>query len=252
MTIPVESSEIQDFVPESLKVMGDAAPVFRLKAPSERCLRRYQDLIGDDGLESFSDAEFTAEKLKAIDLYWSPEDAQGIKDRFNNLLEMNKQAIEIGADDLAWLSEFDDQLFEVHRPLNVMRRKTGNFREYAPRHALSIYLAGWKNLDVPFKLNAGLIEAGTVLALGKEMQRLGREHCPDEPIKPFLDLYVAVTARLYIGEDEEKNSPAPSPPSSSPDASTESVPKAGESSEASAADATSSSSSPRKKRLAGA
>lgn len=247
MTVPVESSEIQDFVPESLKVMGDAAPVFRLKAPSERCLRRYQDLCGDDGLESYSDAEFTAEKLRAIDLHWSPDDAQTVKEKFNTLLESDKQGIVIAPNDLAWLSHLDDELFSVHRELNVMRRKTGNFREYAPRHALSVYLAGWKGLAVPFKLNAGLIEGGTVVALGKEMQRLGQEHCPDTPFGPFLELYVAVTARLRIGEDEEKNLPAPSPLSSSPDALTESVPKAGECSGESAADATNSSSSPPKK-----
>lgn len=243
-SVPVERSETEWFTPDSLKeAMGDDAPGFRLKSPSERCVRRFRQLSDDEGLEHFSDAEFTAEKLRAIPLYWSEDDARSIIDRLNSILAMQKQAIEISPEDLAWADHLDDQLFDAHRPLRVMRRKSNEFNEYAPRLALAVYVSGWKNFDVQFKLDGGVIEEATVSRMIKRLRDLGKQHVPDAPGTPFLELYVAASKRLRLDEDEEKNSQSPSQPSSNPDVSKKTPSTAGESSEASSEGKSSSSSS---------
>lgn len=242
--IPVESSEVEEYIPDCLKeTLGDEAPVFRLKAPSERCVRRFRALVGDDGLEFYTADQFNAEKMKAIDLYWSEDVAKSYKAKFNELLVKQKQDIAWSEEEIAWIDSLDDELFELHRPLNVMQRKTGEFQQYSPRHALSVYLAGWKNFNVPFRLEGGNIPPQTISALEKELNRLGKEHCPETPSLPYLELYFATGKRLRLDEDEEKNSPAPSPSSTSPDVSTAAAPTDGKSIEESEADAPPSSNS---------
>ena len=248
MGIPVESSEIQAFTPESLKeTMGDSAPVFHIKAPSERAVRRFRQLIGDDGLEIFSQGQFDAEKLRAIDMYWSEDIARQYKDQFKTLLEKQKQNIDLTEEELAWLSRLEDQIYDLHSDIKIMARKTGEFKLYSPRHAFAAYITGWDNLDVPFRLKAGVVDADTITAMTKALERLGKKHCPDAPGLPFVELYADVGKRLNMDEDEEKNSPAPSPDISSPDASTASVPKDGASTAESAAAKPSTSRSKRKK-----
>lgn len=244
MSIPVECKETQDFTPDCLKeAMGDDAPVFRLKPPSERCVRRFRQLVGDDGLEFYTAPQFNAEKLKAIDIYWSEDLAKTYKAKFGELLEKQKQDIALTDEEIAWAQSLDDELFDLHRPLNVMQRKTGEFQQYSPRHALAVYLAGWNGFDVPFRIEGGIIPADTITALEKALNKLGKAHSPDTPSLPFLELYFAVGKLLRLDEDEEKNSPAPSPSSTNPDASTAAAQTDGESIAESAAVAPSSSNS---------
>lgn len=242
--IPVESAERSNYTPECLaEAMGDDAPVFRLKPPSERCVRRFRQLVGDDGLEFYTADQFNAEKLKAIDLYWSEDLAATYKAKFTEMLEKQKQDIALTDEEIAWVNSLEDELYDLHRPLNVMQRKTGEFQQYSPRHALAVYLTGWKGISTPFRLQGGIIPPETISALEKELNKLGKAHVPETPSLPFLELYFAVGKLLRLDEDEEKNSPAPSPSSSSPDASTASTPADGASSEESAPAGTPSSSS---------
>lgn len=215
MTVPVERSETQDFIPESLLPMGDDAPVFRLKAPSERCRRRFRQICGDDGLTLYDNEDFNAEKLKAIDLYWEADVAVQYRLKFVEIIEKAKQGIELAPEELAWVNDLEEQLFEAHKPLRVMRRKTGEFNEFAPRYALAVYLAGWRNIDVPFRLDAGVIHSESIEALSKALSKLGAKHTPGANSTPFLELYVAAAARLSLTQDDEKNSPS-LPPITSP------------------------------------
>lgn len=244
MTIPVEASEIETFTPESLLPMGDAAPVFRIKAPSERCLRRVRTLCGDDGLETFSEGAFLAEKFRALKLHW-PERGEEYATTLRGLLAKLDQGIELDPAEALWIDDLDDKLFEAHAPLRVMRRKVRDYQEYVPRHVLRVYLAGWSGLRTEPAFEAGILTEDCIVRMIREMERLGAKHSPDLPAKPFLDLYAAALSRINLDEDEEKNSPAPSPDSSSRDASTTAgeTAAAGRSSGASEADATSSSSS---------
>lgn len=225
MTIPVERSETEDYVPESLKdIMGDDAPVFRLKAPSERCRRRFRQLCGDDGLVLYDAEDFNTEKLKAIDLYWEADVATQYRLKYVEIVEKAKQGIALTPEEEIWIDDLEEELFDAHKPLRVMRRKTGDFNEYAPRYALAVYLAGWRNLDVPFRLDAGVIHQDCIEALSRALKRLGDEHVPSAPSTPFIELYATAIARISLSQEDEKNSPSPSQPTATQDASATAAP----------------------------
>lgn len=250
MTIPVTSSEVLVYAPESLKeIMGDSAPTFRLRAPSERHIRRFRQVCSDDGLTAYGEEDFTAEKYRAIDELWTPEDAQALKARLTTLLENIRQKIDISKDDIAWMEELDDSLFESWKQLRVMRRKTGDAREQMPHITVSTYVAGWDGLDVPFRLEGGYLPMTTVKEIETALRKLGEIHVGKAArTLPFVELYGKATGQIMMDEDEEKNSPAPSQHGSSPDASTDTPPTGSKSSEESGEDKTPTSTSRPKTR----
>lgn len=250
MTIPVTSSEVLVYAPESLKeIMGEDAPKFRLRAPSERHIRRFRQVCSDEGYTAYGEPEFNAEKIRAIDALWTPEDAQALKTRLTSMMENIRQGIDVTEDDIAWMEELDDQLFDNWKPLRVMRRKTSEAHELMPHVSVSTYVAGWDGLDVPFRLEGGYLPLPTVHEIEKALRKLGEQHLSEGArTLPFVELYAKATAQISMDEDEEKNSPAPSQHGSNPDASTDTRPTDSKSTEASEADKTPSSTSRQTKR----
>ena len=228
MAVPVEANEIAEFTPASLINVPDA-PVFRLRAPDERNMRRYNTLVQDDNLRTYSADDFAAEKEVAIKALWSAEDAQPILDRFRSIDQCVKQKIDLSDEDVAWSAELDDTLFENHRPLAVMRRKTNDYFEYSPRYAIGTILKGWKNLDMPFRLEAGYMKTADVATLAKHLIAIEEKAIADKVEgvgltgTAFLELWIACMDRTRLTGDEEKNLPAPLLPTLSPEGSTAEV-----------------------------
>lgn len=218
MAIPVEANEVAVFTPASLVNVPDA-PVFKLRAPDERNMRRYNTLVQDDNLRTYSEEAFAAEKEKAIINLWSEEDAQPILARFRTIGECVKQKIEISEEDLEWSKKLDDELFENWRELAVMRRKTNDYFEYSPRYAIGTIVKGWSNLDVPFRLEAGYLKTSIVSDVAAALLKIEEQAIADkvEGIvltgMAFMELWIACMDRTRLTGDEEKNSPAPSLPS---------------------------------------
>lgn len=218
MAIPVEANEIAEFTPASLVNVPDA-PVFKLRAPDERNMRRYNTLVQDDNLRIYSEEAFRAEKEKAISALWSEEDAQPILARFRTIGECVKQKIDISEDDLRWSNELDDMLFDNWRELSVMRRKTNDYFEYSPRYAIGTIVKGWSNLDIPFRLEAGYLKTSSVNEIAAALLKLEEQALADKVEgvvmtgMAFMELWIACMDRTRMTGDEEKNSPAPSLPS---------------------------------------
>lgn len=228
MAVPVEANEIADFTPASLINVPDA-PVFRLRAPDERNMRRYQALVEDDNLRRYSAEEFIAEKEVAIKTLWSDEDAQPILGRFRNIIECEKQNIKLSDEDEDWCygkEGLEERLRDNHRPLAVMRRKTNDYFEYSPRYAIGTMLMGWKNLDMPFRLDVGYMKTSDVVTLAKHLIAIEEKALADKVEgvgltgTAFLELWVACLDRSRLTGDEEKNLPAPLLPTLSPEGST--------------------------------
>lgn len=229
--IPVESTEIMEFTPKSLINVPDA-PIFRLRAPDERHMRRYNALIVDNNLEGFSAKAFNDVKMEAIKHLWTPEDAQPILDRFRTFLSMVEQNIEIDQAERDWVVALDEQLFEHYvdkngvKILAQMRRKTNDYWEYTPRYCVGTIVCGWKNLPVPFRLDSGYLKTEDVRQIDRELRKIERAGLEDKVDGvigegvAFIELWTACLSRTRLDEDEEKNLPAPSPVSSSPQAST--------------------------------
>lgn len=220
MAIPVEANEIAEFTPASLVNVPDA-PVFKLRAPDERNMRRYNTLVQDDNLRTYSEEAFRAEKEKAISALWSEEDAQPILARFRTIGECVKQKIDLSEDDLRWSNELDDMLFDNWRELSVMRRKTNDYFEYSPRYAIGTIVKGWSNLDIPFRLEAGYLKTSSVNDIAAALLKLEEQALADKVEgvvmtgMAFMELWIACMDRTRLTGDEEKNLPAPSQPSSS-------------------------------------
>lgn len=214
MTIPVESSEVLEFTPDSLKNLIDP-PVFRLRAPDERLMRRYNQMLGDENLILYSDKQFDAEKRLAIAELWGDE-GQAIIDKYATIRAKAEQKIALEKAEMEWIDELDEQLFDNWRPLARMRRKNDEWFEYAPRYAIATIVRGWKNLDAPFQLEAGYLKTEAVRKVANALAAI-EEKAREEKIEgvgvngtAFLQLWVQCLDRTRLTEEEEKNSPAPS------------------------------------------
>lgn len=252
MAIPVESSEVERFTPPSLiEAMGDSAPVFLLRSPTERERKRYNQLVGDEGLEWPTDDTLNAVKLDAIaPPNWDEKTAQSYRDTFSTLEEKKRQGIDLTDDEQRFLDELDDQLKEVSRPLNVIVRKRRDFLSMTPLFSIAVYCQGWEGFETDFRLEGGSIPLATVRKMTRELRKIAEPHLPELPDMPLIELYGACTNRLRFDEEEEKNSPAPSQNSASQDASTSETPTDSESSEDGSTAKTSSSNSKRTKTQA--
>jgi hypothetical protein len=254
MTIPVESSEVERFTPSSLiEPMGDSAPVFLLRSPTERDLRRYNQLVGYDGLRWPSDDELNAAKLDAIKPpFWDDKTAQDYRATFTTLEEKKRQEIALTDGEQQWLDELDAELTKISRPLNIIIQDRRDFLSITPLYSIAVYCRGWEGLVTEFRLEAGAIPMKTVRAMIRELKRMAQPHLPELADLPLIELYGACTNRLRLDEEEEKNLPAPSLNSANQDASTSATPAAGEFSEESPAEKiTSSSSKPKTAPAAG-
>lgn len=246
MAVPVEANETEWFTPASLANVPDA-PKFRLRAPDERNMRRYNMLVQDDNLRTYSEAAFHAEKETAIKDLYDEETAQAYLDRFRTISESLKQKIEVSKEELRWVDELDEMLFDSWPPLSRMRRKTNEYFEYSPRYAIGTIVRGWQNLDVQFRLEAGYMKTDDVRLIANKLIAIEEKAIADKVEgvaltgTAFLELWIACMDRTRLTEDEEKNSPAPLPVSSSPEAST--VAANGASTEASGKDENTSTSS---------
>ncbi len=249
MTIPVESSEVERFTPSSLiEIMGDTAPVFLLRSPSERDLRRYNQLVGYDGLEWVGDERLNDTKLEAIaPPNWDEKTARSYRETFTTLEEKKRQSIALTDEEQAFLDDLDEQLKLVSRPLNIIIQKRRDFLSITPLYSIAVYCCGWEGLETPFRLEAGVIPISVVRKMTRELKRIGEKHIAKLSDMPLIELYSACTNRLRLDEEEEKNSPAPSPNTATPDASMSEIQTAGESSADGDKGAKSSSSSAPKK-----
>lgn len=224
--IPVESSEVQEFTPDSLKNIPDA-PVFRLRAATERHLRHFRNLRDDEGLEHFTDDDFNDERRLAISRLWTEEDGLPLRQRLDTIIEMAKQDVTITDADLEWFDSFNEKLFEEWPRLRVMLRKNKENAEYGARFVTSTFVMGWRNLDVPFRLDAGYLPPDDIPKLARALEKIERKAIDEKvegvglargddvvPGLAYFELYAKCSSLLRLDEDEEKNSPAPSPNSS--------------------------------------
>jgi hypothetical protein len=218
MTVPVESSEIQDFTPESLKNLGDAAPKFRFRAVTERHVRRYRALCVDDGLTYNTDSTLFAEQIEAVETLWSSETAQPMISKMRLIAENAKQDIPNSDDDAKWSKALAEQLMENWPRLRVMKRQNIEFMEYSPRYALSAFLQGWKGIDVPFRLDAGFVPVDDIPKIGRALQKIEESAIADKiegvgflhkgetlAGMAYFELGSYALGLTNLDEDEEKN-----------------------------------------------
>lgn len=242
--IPVEADELQEFVPTVLANLP-APPVFLLRSASGREWRKYQYIMRAEGLEFHSKDAFRAETLKALQELWSPADFEAHSARLRAHWALLDQKGEPDEKEEAAINDLMGRLVREWRPLAVMAADNMRFGEESLGIAASMFVVGWRNVDVPYRRDAGRVPLELLDQVETWLTTTEKKAAEDkidgvlEPGMAFLQLCNAAYGRLHLTGQEEKNSSSPphSPPSRNGSTRRRSTRTAGARSKASASSA---------------
>jgi len=236
-------SDLADFTPDSLKDVA-GAPVFWLKPMTGRTLPRYKHALRAAGLKFHQVDDVRAETLKALQTLWSPElygeHAARLEaywkasDTYDRLVRDWQAAGAAGeAPDLKTLidqaevdsiRDLQNRLGDAWPPLAMMAADNALWLEEMPRVALSMVLAGWSGIDLPFRMEEGRVPLAVIDQIEKALSKaedaaIARNVSIGAKGLAFQMLLARGLQELNLGGVEEKNSPSPSPAASSPNGS---------------------------------
>jgi hypothetical protein len=229
--IPVTSTELSVFTPDSFANL-EPKPIFRLRPATPRSKRRYSQALVEEGLRYHAEENVEAEILRAMRELWvgNPDQLAQNEARLNTFYETTRQArkdpsvkvepAEAQAIMLAVASLTD------HWPmLRRMNADNSRFNQDAPKIALGQFLAGWSNINLPFRLEDGVVPLDLLDGLERELDRIEAVALADgvEGINGagFAELTLRALALLGLDSSAEKNSPTPSSQSDIPSGSQE-------------------------------
>lgn len=224
MTIPVESSEVEAYTPESLINLPNP-PSFRLRAPDERTERRFRRMMTEEGVTAHTVSEFIAEQDAAISILFDEESARPLLEKFRSVRALLDQGSELSDEDAKWFSELESRLWDNHKPLRVIRADNEDFEIVLRSFTVATIVKGWKDFDLPFALDAGFIPVLTVPKIAKQLSQIETQAANDKidgigaPGTAFLELISRCLVQSRLTETEEKNLPSPSPTSANPEPS---------------------------------
>jgi len=223
--IPLSKEEISSWSPESYANLA-GAPAFRFRAPTPRDKRRYQHALSVEGLRFYSDETVQAEILRALARLWegSSEDRAVTEGRFKAFwasLEYARQdpTFVIDADEADAIAEATARLVDAWSPLRRMNADNRRFNDEAPKVALGMFLAGWSNLPVHYRLEDGVVPMEVLDQVEDAMDAIETQAFADnvEGIVPgglaFMQLALHALDLMGLGKAAEKNSSSPSPSS---------------------------------------
>lgn len=231
--IPLDKDQIEDFVPDSLKNIVPT-PTFRFRAATPRDKQRYGHQLNLEGLRLFPEGDVRAEVLRVLKLNWDEQTFETQRARLETAWAMADQDMEIDPAEAAAITELATRCMDVSPLLRRMDADNKQFRQQAPLIALSLFLAGWSNLETPFRLEAGVVPVEAMLSLAEELREIEEKAETDKvdgvsPGLGFLQLGLKAFELLGLTRSEEKNSPSPSSSRADPETSTESSLTDGES-----------------------
>jgi hypothetical protein len=221
--IPASSAEFEDYTPPSLENV-EPKPVFRFRPATWADRRRYNQALLAEGLRLWSDEAVRNETRKALKDLWSEEQHASEIGRLESFWAAVDYAAkhddgQIDQKEAEAAAELMLAVVDNWPPLRRMNADNLRFNEMAPLVALSLFLAGWSNVDAALRRAAGQIDfesldklAEAVLAI--ETRALAEKIEGVSPGTGFLQLATRAIRHLGFDKDEEKNSPAPSSTSS--------------------------------------
>lgn len=237
-------SDLADYTPDSLKDVA-GAPVFWMKPMTGRTLPRYKHALRAAGLKFHQVEEVRAETLKALAALWSPEQYEGHAARLDAYWKASDifdqqvrewqsagatgEAPDIGAlidaVEVDRIRDLQNRLGDAWPALAMMAADNALWLEEMPRVALSMVLAGWSGIDLPFRMEEGRVPLAVIDQIEKalataEDAAIARNVSIGSKGLAFQLLLARALQELNLGGSEEKNSPSPSPAASSPNGST--------------------------------
>lgn len=231
--IPLESSDT--LVPEikSLASLGDTAPRFVLRTPTPRDKRFHQRLNNEEGLRHHSPEAIRAEILTGLKALWTEEQFAEHAPRIQAYwTELEDFQLQLRDDpDLEWtfdpaleksINGLISKVGQSWRPLRAMLADNAEFAEMSFVLMVAIVVKDFSNLTLktPREMDRGYLTVDTAYAIRDALWALEDKHKLDKGVA-WLELSAACTSRMYLDEDEEKNSESPSPSKTPPALSSE-------------------------------
>lgn len=216
-SIPLSREEEHVFTPRSLENVVPK-PIFRFRPATVRDQKRFGHLLALDGLRLFPNEAIRAAMLRVLEENWSKDVFERERKRLMNIWEKIDQDITVDPKEQEALAELTVRCVECSPLLRQMDADNRRFGDEAPGVALSMFVAGWKNVDAPFALEAGRVSYESLFELQKAIKVL-ETRAKDEKVEgvnpglAYVELGIHAFNLLNLNQDEEKNSSAPSPSS---------------------------------------
>jgi hypothetical protein len=220
--VPISKGQHSLFTPPSFASIAPA-PSFRFRPPTPYDKEDYRYALRERGLRFWSREEFQAETIVGLREMWAGDDEmlEANITRLRAFWELEAQAekdptLAPDPDEEAAVRELMMKLMDAWPMLNRMNADNIRFNERAPRIALGLYLTGWKNFDLPFRLEGGRIPDELLFAVIDKLEAVESEAIAAqiEGVHPGLSLIELTSNALSLmglTGDAEKNSPSPSP-----------------------------------------
>lgn len=227
--IPLSASEVASYTPPSLANLP-TPPVFLVRPVTGRDARAFRRACMVEGLMHHQFDEIRAEMLRGLKRHWSEEDYEAGKAKVQAIWDALDQGLEVDPDDLEALSHLQSTVGRLHKPLATMGADNQDFNDLAPRIALTLFVVGWRHIDVPYRREAGLVPVETVDALEAAVLKIEQAAEADkvEGVKPgvaFVQLWAHVLTAMNLTPGEKQDFPSPSSSASTPIASTTAGPE---------------------------
>ncbi len=223
--VPLEASETLVFTPECLTGL-ESPPKFTLRAATTREKRWMRRLIQEEGAVQYSVEQMRAEMLKALKPLWGddayPENAQKLQAYWEASDEF---VLQKKADpDLEWsydpeveaaVEKLERDVAQAWRPFAEMRAANAFASEISMLAVVAVVLIGWSGLRIEPARDRGYLTIDSVADL-KEVLVEYDEQANATRHLAWAQLLSACSKRMFLSEDEEKNSASPSPSETPP------------------------------------
>lgn len=212
--IPIDKDQIEHFTPESLENFSPK-PVFRFRAATARDQQRYNHQLSLEGLRLHDDSAVRDEIKRVLKQNWDETTYNEAVQRLETTWALIDQSLPVTDEDLTAIAELIGRCMDVSPMLRRMDADNKAFAENAPAMALGLFLVGWKNIDLPFRLEANVIPFDTLLELSRELRKIEAQ-ASEEKVEgayeglAFLQLTLKGFQLLSLNKAEEKNLSAPS------------------------------------------
>jgi hypothetical protein len=226
--IPIEASNPLAFIPDCLKET-DSPPAFTLRAATWREKEFRMRLHREAGIITHSTEAIRAETLNGLRALWTEDQFAEYSTFITSLWEAQDQfPARLAEDpDLEW--DFDPEIekavdelaTKIERewpPLARMAADIDQYQRLAPVFYAAVIVKDWSGLPTKRLLDRGYLSIDCAMALCEDMIRKDRE-AGVAPGMSWAQLYSACVDRMYLSEDEAKNSASPSPSETNPEPS---------------------------------
>lgn len=243
--IPLEASEELAFTPASLEHLGDAAPVFRLRAMTARDKRYLRRLHLEENVIYFNQSALRAEILRGLQSLWSPEaftqhsttikefwDAQDEWEQQKKVHDKEQAGVEspepfpafdYDRDIRLAVEELQAKVRESWPPLRRMIADNADFPELVMPLTVAVCVKSWDGLEVKADRERGYLTITGAEAIADALGEFEKERGLAVGVSG-AELFIACNKRMYLDEEEAKNSASPSPSETTPPASSETTP----------------------------